>query len=163
MSSVPLTASSNLTFKSTEWNDAVVPLLWDMYTNAELFVFLSHKETTDKIVAALDMIEAAEDTMVAIYGIFDVVILYFYFCAGGMLLILAVMVGCSPLLCIAHTNYDIQYWFGKLHKSKWEFGEIINRMLLGFIIPVIGVVAILMNKKTTGNYIYGKTMMSMSA
>lgn len=43
-----------------------------------------------------------------------------------------------------------QYWFGKLHKSKYEFGEIINRVLIGFIVPVVGVVATLHDKSTRG-------------
>jgi hypothetical protein len=88
--------SSTYEFKSPEWNNATIPVLKKMYTSAELFIFLSHKETTDKIMAAMPQITDGESALRSVYAIFDVVVLYFYVCAGGMLLILAIM-----------------YWFGK--------------------------------------------------
>lgn len=38
----------------------------------------------------------------------------------------------------------------RLHKTKYEFGEIINRVIVGFIIPVVGVVATLTDKSVNG-------------
>jgi hypothetical protein len=91
-----LTAFQNISktfeFKSVEWNNATTPILNKMYTSAELFIFLSHSETTDKIMAAMPIITNPEAALQEIYTIFDTVVLYYYVCAGGMLLILAIMV-----------------------------------------------------------------------
>jgi hypothetical protein len=125
--------SSTYQFKSSEWNNATIPILNRMYTSAELFIFTSHKETMDKMVAVIPNITDDETALKTMYAIFDVVVLYFFVCAGGMLLVLAIM-----------------YWFGKLHKTKYEFGEMINRTIIGFIIPVVGVTATLTNKSETG-------------
>lgn len=73
------------------------------------------------------------DELNAVYRVFDVAVLYFYIGAAAMLLILA--------MC---------YWFGKLHKSKYEFGEIINRTLVGFTLLVIGISTVLSDKTETG-------------
>ena len=45
---------------------------------------------------------------------------------------------------------NLQYWFGKLHKTKYEFGEIINRVIIGFLIPAVGVVATLTDRSLRG-------------
>ena len=87
--------SSTFAFKSPEWNTQTIPILKQMYTSAELFIFLSHSETMDKVMAAMPEITDREAALTTIYAIFDVVVLYFYICAGGMLLILAVMVSPS--------------------------------------------------------------------
>jgi hypothetical protein len=87
----------------------------------------------DKMVAVMPKITDDEAALKAIYAIFDVVVLYFFVCAGGMLLLLAIM-----------------YWFGKTSKTKYEFGEMINRTIIGFVIPVVGVTATLTNKTVTG-------------
>jgi hypothetical protein len=101
--------SSTHEFKSAEWNNATIPILNRMYTSAELFIFLSHKETMDKVTAAGPLVANAGDGEAAlqtIYAIFDVVVLYFYVCAGGMLLTLAIMVRSfiPPVLFLASAN-----------------------------------------------------------
>lgn len=73
------------------------------------------------------------DELNAVYRVFDVAVLYFYSGAAAMLLILAIC-----------------YWFGKLHKSKYEFGEIINRTLVGFTLLVIWIPTVLSDKTETG-------------
>ncbi|KIW01884.1 uncharacterized protein PV09_06731 [Verruconis gallopava] len=125
--------SSTYPFKSAEWNNATAAIVNRMFTSAKLFIVTSHKETMDKIVAIMPTITDDQAALNSIYGVFDIVVLYFYVCAGGMLLILAIM-----------------YWFGKLHKTKYEFGEMINRTIMGFVIPVVGVTASLTNKSETG-------------
>jgi hypothetical protein len=71
-----------------------------MFTSAELFIFTSHKETMDKMIAVMPKITDDEAALKAIYAVFDVVVLYFFVCAGGMLLVLALL-----------------YWFGKVRKQ----------------------------------------------
>lgn len=73
------------------------------------------------------------EELYAVYRVFDVAVLYFYSGAAAVLLILAIC-----------------YWFGKLHKTKYEFGEMINRTLVGFTLLVIGIATVLSDKTEQG-------------
>lgn len=135
-----LTAIANYTttygYKTDQWNEKVGELVNKTWISASVFIFEAHKETMDKMLAVFPITKDpanTQDTLDKIYAVFDVVVLYFFVCAGGILLVLAAL-----------------YWFGKLHKTKYEFGEMINRTLIGFIIPIVGVVATLTNKSETG-------------
>ncbi|TID24474.1 hypothetical protein E2P81_ATG02780 [Venturia nashicola] len=129
-----LTAISNISstypFQSSSWNKAVAPIINKSFHAASVFVFESHQETFNLMTAVKPV---PGDELNAIYRIFDVVVMYFYSGAASMLLILAIC-----------------YWFGKLHKSKHEFGEIINRTLVGFTLLVIGISTVLSDKTETG-------------
>ncbi|KAI4948526.1 hypothetical protein J4E91_005950 [Alternaria rosae] len=57
----------------------------------------------------------------------------FFIGAGAVLLVLAIM-----------------YWFIKIDTTKYEFGEIINRVIVGFTLIVLEVSAVIMDKTTSG-------------
>lgn len=116
--------------RSPPWNDAVAPIINKSFQAASVFVFQSHQETLNNMIAVMP---EPGDEIIAVYRIFDVAVLYFYSGAAAMLLILAIC-----------------YWFGKLHKTKYEFGEIINRTLVGFTLLVIGISTVLSDKTETG-------------
>lgn len=129
-----LTAISNVSstypFRSPSWNNAVAPIIHKAFQAASVFVFESHQETLSNMIAIMPK---PGDELNAVYRVFDVAVLYFYSGAAAMLLILAIC-----------------YWFGKLHKTKYEFGEIINRTLVGFTLLVIGVSTVLSDRSETG-------------
>ncbi|KAE9966283.1 hypothetical protein BLS_007116 [Venturia inaequalis] len=122
--------SSTYPFRSPSWNNAVAPIINKSFQAASVFVFQSHQETLNNMIAVMP---EPGDELHAVYRIFDVAVLYFYSGAAAMLLILAVC-----------------YWFGKLHKTKYEFGEIINRTLVGFTLLVIGISTVLSDRTETG-------------
>jgi hypothetical protein len=124
--------SSTYDFKSSQWNNATEPIIKKIFNAASVFIFEAHSETLYKMLA---VVPSAKDpqALVRTYAVFDVVILYFYVGAGSMLLLLATM-----------------YWFGKLHKTKYEFGEMINRTLIGFVLIMVGIVGVLADKSEYG-------------
>jgi hypothetical protein len=124
--------STTYRFKSPQWNNATSPIIGKIYNTASVFIFEAHSETLYKMLA---VVPSAKDpaALTRTYAVFDVVILYFYIGAGSMLLLLATM-----------------YWFGKLHKSKYEFGEMINRTMVGFVLALVGIIGVLSNKTEYG-------------
>ncbi len=76
--------------------------------------FSSHKQTMDKMVAVMLKI-TDEAALKIVYDVFDVIVLYFFFCAAGILLILALL-----------------YWFGKVREQPT--GIIITRIMFLTII-----------------------------
>jgi hypothetical protein len=122
--------SSTYPFRSPSWNDAAAPIINKAFNAASVFVFESHQETMSKMLAVMPK---PGDELNAVYRVFDVAVLYFYSGAAAMLLILAIC-----------------YWFGRLHKTKYEFGEIINRTLVGFTLLIIGITSVLSDKSEKG-------------
>jgi len=120
-------------FRSDEWNYRTGNLVRYMFDSAQVFVFQSHADTVGKLNAvsapATDPIERLE----RVFDVFNTTVLQFYVGAGAMLLILSIM-----------------YWFNKLHKSKYEFGEMINRLIVGFGVMIVGVAAVSGDKSTGG-------------
>lgn len=120
-------------FRTDTWNNKTGELVNKMFTNAEVFVFEAHAETLAKMDAATKNSTSPSKTLHAVYNIFNVTVMQFYIGAGAMLLVLAIM-----------------YWFNKLHKTKYEFGEMINRTVVGFGLIITGVSAVVGSKGTNG-------------
>ncbi|KAF2127677.1 hypothetical protein P153DRAFT_295027 [Dothidotthia symphoricarpi CBS 119687] len=120
-------------FGSDEWNNKTGSLVNYIFTNAQIFVFEAHADTLAKLNAVTAPSTSRYKTLEAVYGVFNVTVTQFYAGAGAMLIVLAVM-----------------YWFNKLHKTKVEFGEMINRVVVGFTLLIVGVVAVLGNQSTSG-------------
>lgn len=133
-----LTAIDNYTstygFRSDEWNEKTGSLVKYMYTNAQIFVFETHSETLGKLNAVSAPSNSREATLDSVFDVHNVTVMQFYIGGGAMLLLLAVM-----------------YWFNKIHKTKYEFGDIINRLVAGFAMMVFGV-AIVMGDKTVHGF-----------
>lgn len=128
-------------FKSEIWNNKTGELVQTLYTKAQVFVFQAHADTLAKLNAVTPVKQtitqnthhAATDQLNAIYDVFNVTVMSFYIGAGVMVLILAIL-----------------YWFNKMHKTKYEFGEIINRVVVGFALIVVGVGTVIGDKSTQG-------------
>jgi hypothetical protein len=120
-------------FRSPEWNDRTGSLIRYIFDNAQVFVFEAHTDTMAKLNAVSAPATDPRTRLNRIYDVFNTTVMQFYIGAGAVLLVLAVM-----------------YWFNKLHKSKYEFGEMINRVIVGFALLIVGVAAVVGDKSTTG-------------
>lgn len=128
-------------FKSDIWNNKTGELVKTMFTKAQVFVFEAHADTLAKLNAVTPVNQAVvrnaqqatEDRLEAIYDVFNVTVMSFYIGAGAMLLVLAIL-----------------YWFNKMHKTKYEFGEMINRVVVGFALIIVGVATVIGDKSTKG-------------
>lgn len=133
--------TSTYGFRSDTWNNKTGDLVQTLFTKAQVFVFEAHAETLAKLNAAKPLTQAAtgstqqalEDQLNAIYGVLNVTVMSFYIGAGAILLVLAVL-----------------YWFNKMHKTKYEFGKIINRVVIGFALIIVGIAAVIGDKTTHG-------------
>ncbi|KAJ4320292.1 hypothetical protein N0V94_003469 [Neodidymelliopsis sp. IMI 364377] len=118
-----LTAIDNYTtihgFRTDMWNEETGELVRSIFTKAQTFVFEAHADTLAKLNAVAPIVpvanrqtqQAQQMKLDAIYDVFNVTVMAFYIGAGAMLLVLAIL-----------------YWFNKMHKTKYEFGEMINRV-----------------------------------
>jgi hypothetical protein len=125
--------TSSYGFGSDAWNEKTGSLVKSMYTHAQVFVFEAHADTLGKLAAVSAPSASREATLQAAFDVHNVTVMQFYVAGGAMLVVLAVM-----------------YWFNKLHKTKYEFGEIINRVVIGFAMVVMGVALVLGDKSTEG-------------
>jgi hypothetical protein len=140
-----LTAIDNYTvthgFKTDMWNQETGELVRSIFTKAQTFVFEAHADTLAKLNAVAPVVPAAnrqaqqaqQMKLDAIYDVFNVTVMAFYIGAGAMLLVLAIL-----------------YWFNKMHKTKYEFGEMINRVVVGFALIILGVATVIGDKSTGG-------------
>ncbi|UPX10221.1 uncharacterized protein EKO05_0000891 [Ascochyta rabiei] len=124
-------------FKTDEWNNKTGDLVRSLFTKAQVFVFEAHADTLAKLNAVSPGPTAAQQPsatkLEAIYDVFNVTVMSFYISAGAMLLVLAIL-----------------YWFNKMHKTKYEFGEMINRVVMGFALIIVGVATVVGDKSTVG-------------
>lgn len=120
-------------FRSDEWNTRTGELVRYIFDNAQVFVFEAHADTLGKLNAVSAPATDPRQRLERIYAVFDTAVMQFYIGAGAVLLVLAVM-----------------YWFNKLHKTKYEFGEIINRVVVGFALMIVGVATVIGNKSMSG-------------
>jgi hypothetical protein len=140
-----LTAINNYTemhgFQSEMWNNKTGDLVRTLFTKAQVFVFEAHADTLAKLNAVTPVNHAATrnsqqealSRLEAIYDVFNATVMSFYIGAGAMLLVLAIL-----------------YWFNKMHKTKYEFGEMINRVVIGFALIIVGVATVIGDKSTKG-------------
>ncbi|KAJ4984599.1 hypothetical protein SVAN01_09921 [Stagonosporopsis vannaccii] len=128
-------------FKSEIFSNKTGELVQTLFAKAQVFVFEAHADTLAKLNAvtpvdqtiAKNTHQATLHQLEAIYNVFNVTVMSFYIGAGAMVLILAIL-----------------YWFNKMHKTKYEFGEIINRVVVGFALIIVGVATVIGDKSTQG-------------
>jgi hypothetical protein len=120
-------------FRSPEWNNQTGSLVRYMFDNAQVFVFQAHADTTGKLNAVSAPATNPRQRLERIFDVFNTTVMQFYIGAGVVLLVLAVM-----------------YWFNKLNKTVFEFGEMIHRVVVGFALIVVGIATVLGNKTTSG-------------
>lgn len=125
--------TSTYGFRSEEWNNRTGNLIRFMYDNAQIFIFEAHADTVGKLNAVSAPASNPRQRLERVFDVFNTTVLQFYVGAGTMLLILAIM-----------------YWFNKIHKTKYEFGEMINRIVVGFGLVIVGVAAVIGDKSTGG-------------
>lgn len=124
-------------FRSDEWNNRTGNLVKSMFENAQAFVFVAHTETLAKLNAVSATAVGPRERLDRIFSVFDTTVIQFFTGAGAVLLVLAVM-----------------YWFNKRHKTKVEFGEMINRVIVGFGLLIVGVATVISNRTPTGFKFY---------
>ncbi|KAF2821170.1 hypothetical protein CC86DRAFT_303518 [Ophiobolus disseminans] len=120
-------------FRSDEWNNRTGNLIRYMFDNAQVFIFEAHADTVGKLNAVSAPATNPRQRLDRVFNVFNTTVMQFYIGAGAMLLILAIM-----------------YWFNKLHKTKYEFGEMINRIVVGFGLMIVGIAAVIGDKTTSG-------------
>ena len=132
-----LTAIENYTatygFRTDEWNNRTGDVVRYLFDSAQVFVFEAHADSLAKLNAVTAPSSSPRSKLHSVYDVFNVTVMQFCIGGGAMLLILATM-----------------YWFNKLHKSKHEFGEMINRVVVGFTLIIVGVAAVIGDKTTNG-------------
>ncbi|KAJ4364694.1 hypothetical protein N0V83_009291 [Neocucurbitaria cava] len=121
-------------YRTEEWNNRTGDVIRYLFESAQVFVFEAHADSLAKLNAVTAPSSGPRYKLDRIFDVFNVTVMQFYIGAGAMLLILAMM-----------------YWFNKLHKTKYEFGEMINRVVVGFTLIIVGVAAVI-GDKTTGGF-----------
>jgi hypothetical protein len=131
------TAIANYTdtygFRSDDWNNKTGDVVRYMFDRAQVFVFEAHADSLAKLNAVTTSTSSPRSKLDGVYDVFNVTVMQFYIGSGAVLLVLALM-----------------YWFNKMHKTKLEFGEMINRVIVGFTLIVAGTAAVMANKTTSG-------------
>ncbi|KAF1850773.1 uncharacterized protein K460DRAFT_263912, partial [Cucurbitaria berberidis CBS 394.84] len=120
-------------FRTEQWNNRTGDVVRYLFDNAQVFVFEAHADSLAKLNAVTAPSNGPRYKLDRVFDVFNVTVMQFYIGGGAMLLILALM-----------------YWFNKLHKTKYEFGEMINRVVVGFTLMIVGVAAVIGNKTTRG-------------
>lgn len=120
-------------FRTEEWNNKTGSIARRIFESAQVFVFEAHADSLAKLNAVTAPSSGPRNRLDGIFDVFNVTVMQFYIGGGAILLILAIM-----------------YWFNKLHKTKYEFGEMINRVVVGFSLMIVGVAAVIGNKTTSG-------------
>lgn len=125
-------------FGSSVWNTTTTEILTTIKINLQYFIFQNFQADGPDLA-----LEEASNTSekVAIYNnAYAVVFEYFYICAGGILLVLAVM-----------------YSFGKVHKQRDEYASIALRVVFGAMLPCMSALAFLENKDMTNSFRYSES------
>ncbi|KAF1940514.1 hypothetical protein EJ02DRAFT_504067 [Clathrospora elynae] len=120
-------------FKSDEWNNRTGSLVQKMFDHAQVFVYEAHADSLAKLNAVTSTTSSPRVKLDGISDMFNTTVMQFYVGGGTVLLVLAIM-----------------YWFNKLHKTKYEFGEMINRVVIGFTLIVVGVAVVIADQSTNG-------------
>jgi hypothetical protein len=104
-----------------------------MFDRAQVFVYEAHSDSLAKLNAVSSTTTSPRAKLDSVSDVFNTTVMQFYIGAGCVLIVLAIM-----------------YWFNKVHKTKYEFGEIINRVVVGFTLIILGVSAVIADKTTNG-------------
>jgi len=84
---------------------------------------------------------SAEETLLAHISVFFTVYLYYLIAGGCLLIVLGVL-----------------YWFGKTHKSRWEYGSIAVRISAGIGLSLVSISYLF---STSGNLFMSPWMIPM--
>jgi hypothetical protein len=120
-------------FKSEVWNNRTGEVVRHMFDRAQVFVYEAHGDSLAKLNAVTSTTTSPRHKLDAVSDVFNTTTMQFFVGAACVLLVLAVM-----------------YWFNKIHKTKYEFGEIINRVVVGFTLIILGVSAVIADKTSSG-------------
>jgi hypothetical protein len=120
-------------FKTEAWNNKTGDIVRYMFDCAQVFVYEAHPDSLAKLNAVTSTTTSPRVKLDAVSDVFNTTVMQFYIGGGCVLLVLAIM-----------------YWFNKVHKTKYEFGEIINRVVVGFTLIIVGVAAVIADQTTGG-------------
>jgi hypothetical protein len=120
-------------FKTEAWNNKTGDVVRYMFDRAQVFVYEAHADSLAKLNAVTSLTSSPRAKLDAVSDVFNTTVMQFYIGGGCVLLVLAMM-----------------YWFNKVHKTKYEFGEIINRVVVGFTLIIVGVAAVIADQTTSG-------------
>jgi hypothetical protein len=120
-------------FKTDDWNNKTGDIVRYMFDRAQVFVYEAHADSLAKLNAVTSTTTSPRVKLDAVSDVFNTTVMQFYIGGGCVLLVLAIM-----------------YWFNKLHKTKYEFGEIIIRIIVGFTLIITGVSAVIADKTSSG-------------
>ncbi|RMZ70046.1 Low temperature requirement A [Pyrenophora seminiperda CCB06] len=120
-------------FKSAEWNNRTGDIVRYMFDRAQVFVYEAHADSLAKLNAVTSTTSSPRVKLDAVSDVFNTTTMQFFISAGSVLLVLAIM-----------------YWFNKVHKTKYEFGEIIDRVMVGFTLIIFGISIVITDKTTSG-------------
>jgi hypothetical protein len=130
---------SHLDFATTEGLNKAEDLYNDMLFKVAVFLFenfnvdLPDDESTSGL--------SAEDTLLVHMSVFFTVYLYYLIAGGCLLIVLGVL-----------------YWFGKTHKSRWEYGSIAVRISAGIGLSLVSISYLF---STSGNLFMSPWMIPM--
>lgn len=110
-------------FNGAEWNATASRIMSDIRWNVQYYIFVNFQAEGPK---SIDETSDASRKVFLYNQSFRVVFAYFYIGAGGLLLVIAGM-----------------YWFGKTNKRGDEYWSIAMRLLVGFCLPFVSLVAFL--------------------
>ncbi|KAI1509185.1 LtrA domain containing protein [Pyrenophora tritici-repentis] len=131
------TYTSTYGFRSEEWNNRTGDVVRYMFDRAQVFAYEAHADSLAKLNAVTSTTSSPGVKLTAVSDVFNTTTMQFFIGAGCMLLVLAMM-----------------YWFNKVHKTKYEFGEIINRVIVGFTLVILGI-SLVVTDKTEEGFKYG--------
>jgi hypothetical protein len=88
----------------------------------KLEVFLFENFNVEAPADAENAFASESDRFLTLISVFATVFLYFFIAGGCLLIILAIL-----------------YWFGKTHKSRWEYGSVVVRATVGTALALVSI------------------------
>ncbi|CAE7026387.1 hypothetical protein PTTW11_04065 [Pyrenophora teres f. teres] len=125
--------TSTYGYRSEEWNQRTGDVVRYMFDRAQVLAYEAHADSLAKLNAVTSTTSSPGVKLNAVSDVFNTTTMQFFIGAGCVLLVLAIM-----------------YWFNKVHKTKYEFGEIINRVIVGFTLIILGISLVITDKTTDG-------------
>jgi hypothetical protein len=111
---------SRLDFATTEGVDKAEELYNEMLTKVAVFLFENFNVERPQDVSSTGLSELGK--LEVLISVFVTVYLYYIIAGGCLLIVLGVL-----------------YWFGKTHKSRWEYGSIVIRIAVGIGLSLVSI------------------------
>jgi hypothetical protein len=111
---------SRLDFATTEGLNKAEDLFNEMVNTILVFLFENFNVELPEDQASFEQSE--EEKLDALMSVFVTVFLYYIIAAGCLLVVLGIL-----------------YWFGKTHKSRWEYGSIVGRIAVGAGLSLVSI------------------------